>query len=103
MGSYFSTYFTTESQPTESQPTESQPTIRPRPSLSQKITGHAWEVTSVSFSPDGARIVSGSDDSTVRVWDAVSGQCVLRPGERDVEESASLSLAGAGGVSGARG
>ena len=86
MGSYFSTYFTTESQPTESQPTESQPTIRPRPSLSQKITGHAWEVTSVSFSPDGARIVSGSDDSTVRVWDASTGALLhtLQGHTRDV-------------------
>ncbi|KAG2753679.1 hypothetical protein P692DRAFT_20721712, partial [Suillus brevipes Sb2] len=28
---------------------------------------------SVSFSPDGTRIVSGSQDSTVRVWDAATG------------------------------
>ena len=34
---------------------------------------------SVSFSGDGSRIVSGSDDKTVRVWDAVSGECVLGP------------------------
>ena len=33
----------------------------------------------VSFSPDGSRIVSGSDDSSVRVWDASSGECVLGP------------------------
>ena len=30
---------------------------------------HTWKVTSVSFSPDGKRIVSGSGDNTVRVWD----------------------------------
>ena len=34
---------------------------------------------SVAFSPDGQRIVSGSDDSTVRVWDAATGQPVGQP------------------------
>jgi WD40 repeat protein len=29
-------------------------------------------VTSVAFSPDGATIVSGSDDKTIKVWDAVN-------------------------------
>jgi WD40 repeat protein len=28
----------------------------------------------VAFSPDGRRIVSGSADHTVKVWDAVTGQ-----------------------------
>ena len=31
---------------------------------------------SVSFSPDGSRIVSGSGDNTVRVWDAVTGEVI---------------------------
>ncbi|KAF7965390.1 hypothetical protein HWV62_44073 [Athelia sp. TMB] len=36
-------------------------------------------VLSVCFSHDGSRIVSGSEDKTVRVWDALSGQPALLP------------------------
>ena len=32
------------------------------------LKGHSGWVTSVSFSPDGKRIVSGSEDQTLRVW-----------------------------------
>ena len=34
-------------------------------------------MTSVAFSPDGKRIVSGSGDKTVKVWDARTGQELL--------------------------
>jgi WD40 repeat protein len=39
------------------------------------LEGHEGGVWSVAFSPDGKQIVSGSLDSTLRVWDAVSGNC----------------------------
>jgi WD40 repeat protein len=35
--------------------------------------GHSDNVYSVAFSPDGGRIVSGSGDNTVKLWDAASG------------------------------
>ena len=35
--------------------------------------------TSVAFSPDGKRIVSGSADKTLRLWDAATGQPVGEP------------------------
>ena len=52
-----------------------------KPVESQEIltlNGHSGRVLSVSFSPDGKRIVSGGgDDKTVKVWDAESGQEIL--------------------------
>jgi WD40 repeat protein len=35
------------------------------------LRGHSDDVMSVSFSPNGQRIVSGSRDGTVKVWDAI--------------------------------
>ena len=40
------------------------------------LEGHSEIVMSVALSPDGRRIVSGSWDRSVRVWDAESGACV---------------------------
>ena len=36
------------------------------------LQGHTRWVSSVSFSPDGKRIVSGSGDNTVKIWDIAS-------------------------------
>src|SRR4051812_3213732 len=43
------------------------------------MVGHEGGVNSVPFSPDGRRIASGSDDRTVRIWDADRGQDVIGP------------------------
>ncbi|KAL4074753.1 WD40-repeat-containing domain protein [Scleroderma yunnanense] len=40
------------------------------------IKEHTSTVTTVAFSPDGTRIVSGSDDHTIRLWDAETGLTV---------------------------
>ena len=36
----------------------------------KKKSAHSYSVTSVAFSPDGKTIVSGSNDQTIKVWDA---------------------------------
>src|SRR5262249_37833272 len=35
------------------------------------------EVSSVAFSPDGTKVVTGSKDDTARMWDAATGQILL--------------------------
>ena len=42
-------------------------------SLLVRYHGHADRVNAVAWSPDGAHIVSASDDKTVQVWEAVTG------------------------------
>ena len=37
--------------------------------LSEKTNAHSDWIRSVEFSPDGTKIVSGSDDKTIKVWD----------------------------------
>ncbi len=40
------------------------------------FTGHTDSVGSVSFSPDGNTIVSGSYDKTIRLWDPNTGRLI---------------------------
>ena len=40
--------------------------------LSEKVNAHSDYIRSVAFSPDGTKIVSGSDDGTIKVWDMVN-------------------------------
>ncbi len=38
--------------------------------LSEKTNAHSYAVASVAFSPDQTKIVSGSYDQTIKVWDS---------------------------------
>ena len=58
-----------------------------------KIAEAPSAVWSVAFSPDGARIVSGSLDKTLRLWDANTGQPIGAPltGHTDMVDSVAFS------------
>ena len=38
------------------------------------LTGHAAQVTSIAFSPDGGTLASGGSDGRVRLWDGITGE-----------------------------
>src|SRR5258706_296185 len=42
-------------------------------------TGHTGFIQSVCYSPDGTRVVSGSYDKKIRIWDAESGTVIGEP------------------------
>ena len=41
--------------------------------LLKTINGHKGNITSAVFSPDGSRIVTGSEDMTAKIWDSNTG------------------------------
>jgi WD40 repeat protein len=40
------------------------------------LSGHSDAITAIAFSPDGRRVVSGSKDHNITVWDAQTGSVV---------------------------
>jgi len=40
------------------------------------LIGHSDAVSCVDFSPNGNRVVSGSDDTFVKIWDVATGALV---------------------------
>ena len=44
-----------------------------------QLRGHDSMINSVALSPDESKIISGSDDNTIRVWDASTGIEILTP------------------------
>src|SRR3989440_9811144 len=55
-------------------PTELAIPFRPIGTVVYTYRGHSNRVNAVTWSPDGKRVVSGSDDNTAQVWDANTAQ-----------------------------
>ncbi|KAJ7199387.1 WD40 repeat-like protein [Mycena pura] len=72
------------------------------PLAPRQSAGHNDGVWSVAFSPDGQRIVSGSGDKMVRIWDATTGAAIGEPlqGHNDGVSSMAFSPDGQCIVSG---
>jgi WD40 repeat protein/energy-coupling factor transporter ATP-binding protein EcfA2 len=66
-----------------------------------RLLGHNGDVNSVSFSPDGKTLASGSGDKTIKLWNVETGQeiCTLS-GPNDIVWSVSFSPDGKTLVSG---
>jgi WD40 repeat protein len=76
-------------------------TLRESPALERFLAGHQGSVNSVAVSPDGRRIVSGSSDNTVAVWDLETGSRLLTlAGHQDRVYSVAVSPDGRRIVSG---
>ena len=69
--------------------------------LVRTLVGHTSTVGAVAYSPDGTRIVSGSADHTLKVWDAASGaELATLTGHAGYVEAAAYSPDGTRIVSG---
>lgn len=60
-----------------STPTPASKVIQPPGTTLYTYRGHSDQVSAVKWSPDGTQIASGSFDTSVQVWDAMTGNNVL--------------------------
>jgi WD40 repeat protein len=77
------------------------PSLTPDASLICVLQGHTKRVTAVALSSDDRRVVSGSEDHTLRVWDLESGQTIRTlQGHTSAVTALALSSDGRRAVSG---
>jgi WD40 repeat protein len=72
----------------------------PRSSLIRTLAGHQQPVNDVALSADGRRVVSVSDDKTLRLWDLTTGREIRVMHHSDRLASVAISLDGRWALSG---
>ena len=59
---------------------------------SAMLKGHTDQICSIAFSPDGTRVVSTSNDKTIRIWDLETGKMLkMLEGHNDEVNTAAFS------------
>ena len=48
--------------------------VQTQAKLGSPLTGHSSAVRAVTWNPDGSMLASGSEDNTIKLWDAQSGK-----------------------------
>ncbi|TEY28940.1 hypothetical protein BOTCAL_0983g00030 [Botryotinia calthae] len=57
----------------------------------QTLEGHSDPVKSVAFSPDSTKVASGSDDKTIQLWNAATGENLQKlEGHSDLKASSAF-------------
>lgn len=59
-----------------------------------RLIGHASHVRAVAWSPDGARLATGGDDRTVRLWTDAGQELAVLRGHDDIVRSVAFSADG---------
>lgn len=59
-----------------------------------ELTGHEDGVWSLAFSPNGRWLASGSSDKTVRIWDVITRQSLIRLAHGDWVKDVAFSADG---------
>jgi WD40 repeat protein len=57
--------------------------IKPNLTFKRSLKGHTEKVMSVAFSPDGVSLVSGSHDTTLKIWNLATNQARTFKGHRE--------------------
>jgi WD40 repeat protein len=74
------------------QPVQHESVTAVRTMLPRTLEGHSSAVYSVTFSPDGKLVASGSYDNTIKLWDAITGAMYVSiEGHLDCVQSVAFS------------